>query len=75
MNGRALWKRRIEEEGRVLNLRIARTKDQIVPVGSHGDSAKSSEALVQTVDRGDFPYIGEELSRVKLLKMVWKSKT
>lgn len=34
-----------------------------------------SRNLVQTVDRDDFPYIGEELSRIKLLKMVWKSKS
>ena len=58
----------------MLNLRIARRKEQFVHVESQSDSEKSSEALVQTVDRDDFPYIEEELSRVKLLKMVWRVK-
>lgn len=40
VNDQALWKRRIEEGG-VLNLRIARRKDQIVPVWSYRGSAET----------------------------------
>lgn len=32
------------------------------------------KALAQTVERDDFPCVGEELSRVKLVKMVLQEK-
>lgn len=67
MNNRALWKRRIKKGG-VLNLRIARRKDPKCSL--FGLTGPQQKPLVQTVDRHDFPYIGEELSRVKLLKMI-----
>lgn len=67
MNDRALWKRRIEEGG-VLNLRISKRKDQNCPL--FGLTGAQQKPLVQTVDRDDFPHVGEELARVKLLKMI-----
>lgn len=59
VNDHALWKRRIEEGG-VLNLRIARRKK--TKSFLFGLTGAQQKPLVQTVDRDDFPYIGEELS-------------
>lgn len=38
------------------------------------EGGAQQKALVQTVERDDFPCVGEELSRVKLAKMVLQEK-